>query len=83
LQQFNICLLQSIINVAHILMPVRNLSLLQLVVIMVMENAAQGHTTVEEEEGIMKNWQLDGSGSNGSYHSPETQSLISLEGRGA
>jgi hypothetical protein len=36
-------------------MPVRNLSLLQLVVIMVMENAAQGHTTVEEEEGIMKN----------------------------
>jgi hypothetical protein len=23
-----------------------------------MENAAQGHTTVEEEEDIMKNWQM-------------------------
>jgi hypothetical protein len=48
----HICLLQSIINVAHILMPAGNLSLL----IMVRENAAQGHTTVKEEEAIMKNW---------------------------
>jgi hypothetical protein len=67
----HICLLQSIINVAHILTPAGNLSLLELTVIMVRENAAQGHTTVKEEEAIMKNWQSDGSGSNGSYHSPE------------
>jgi hypothetical protein len=52
----HICLLQSIISAAHILMPVGNLSLLQLIVIMAMENAAQRHTTVEEEEAIMKNW---------------------------
>jgi hypothetical protein len=36
-------------------MPAGNLSLLQLAVIMVTENAAQGYTTVEKEEGIMKN----------------------------
>jgi hypothetical protein len=42
--------------------------------IMSMENAAQGHTTVEEEDEaiIMKNLQSGGSGSSsGSYHSPE------------
>jgi hypothetical protein len=52
----HICLLQSIINVAHILTPAGNLSLLQLAVIMSMENVAQGHSTVEEEECIMNNW---------------------------
>jgi hypothetical protein len=40
-----------------------NLSLLQLIVIMSTENAAQGHTTVEEDEAIMNNWQSDDSGS--------------------
>jgi hypothetical protein len=40
------------INVAHILMPARNLSLIQLTVIMSTKNAAQGHTTVQEEELI-------------------------------
>jgi hypothetical protein len=39
---------------------------------MLTENAAQGHTMVEEE-AIMKNLQSDGSGSNGSYHSPEDE----------
>jgi hypothetical protein len=51
----HICLLQSIINVANILMTARNLYLLQRAMIMVTENAAQGHITVEEEEAIMKN----------------------------
>jgi protocatechuate 3,4-dioxygenase beta subunit len=37
---------------------------------MLMENAAQGHPTVEEEEAIMENWQSDDSGS---YHSPEDE----------
>jgi hypothetical protein len=39
------------------------------------ENAAQGHTTVEEEDGvIMKNLQSGGSGSSsGSYNSPEDE----------
>jgi hypothetical protein len=39
------------------------------------ENAAQGHTTVEEEdEVIMKNLQSGGSGSSsGSYNSPEDE----------
>jgi hypothetical protein len=69
----HICLLQSIINVANILMPARNLSLLQLAVITATENAAQEHNTVEEEKAIMKNWQSDGSGSDGSYHSPEDE----------
>jgi hypothetical protein len=50
---------------------------------MVMENMAQGHTTVEEEEVIMKNWQSDGSGSDGSYHSPEDELSHLLEKRGA
>jgi hypothetical protein len=42
---------------------------------MSMENVAQGHTTVkEEEEAVMKNLQLGGSGSaSGSYHSPEDE----------
>jgi hypothetical protein len=40
------------------------------------ENAAQGHTTVEEEDEaiIMKNLQSGGSGSSsGSYQSPEDE----------
>jgi hypothetical protein len=47
-----------------------------------LENAAQGHTTVEEEEDIMKNWQPDGSGSDGSYHSAEDELGHLLEKRG-
>jgi hypothetical protein len=49
-------------------------------VIMSTENAAQGHTTVEEEEAIMKNWQSDVSGS---YHSPEDELNHLLEKMGA
>jgi hypothetical protein len=44
--------------------------------IMSMENVAQGHTTVEEEDEaiIMKNLQSGGSGSSsGSYHSPKDE----------
>jgi hypothetical protein len=39
------------------------------------ENAAQGHTTVEEEEeAIMKNLQLgDSNSSSGSYHSSKDE----------
>jgi hypothetical protein len=53
-------------------MPARNLSLLQLSVIMSTEKVAQGHTTVEEEEeAIMMNMQSGGSSpSSGSYESP-------------
>jgi hypothetical protein len=40
---------------------------------MAAENAAQEHTTVEEEEAIMKNLQSDVSGYDGSYHSPENK----------
>jgi hypothetical protein len=40
---------------------------------MLTENAAKGHTMVEEEEAIMKNLQSNGSGSDGSYHSPEDE----------
>jgi hypothetical protein len=42
---------------------------------MSMENAAQGHMTVEEEEeAVMKNLQSNGSGSSSvSYHSPEDE----------
>jgi hypothetical protein len=47
------------------------------------ENAAQGQTTVEEEESIMKNLQLDGSDSNASYHSPKDKLSHLLEKRGA
>jgi hypothetical protein len=59
---------------AHILMPARNLSLLQLSVIMLTEKVAQGQTTVEEEEeDVMINMQSGGSGSSGSYESPENE----------
>jgi hypothetical protein len=51
--------------------------------IMSTENPAQRHTTVEEEEAIMKNWQSDGSGFDGSYHSPEDELSHLLEKRGA
>jgi hypothetical protein len=40
---------------------------------MLTENAAKEHTMVEEEEAIMKNLQSNGSGSDGSYHSPEDE----------
>jgi hypothetical protein len=41
---------------------------------MSIENVAQGHTTVEEEEAIMKKLQSGGLGSSsGSYHSPEDE----------
>jgi hypothetical protein len=42
---------------------------------MSMEKAAQGHTTVEEEEeAVMMNMQSGGSGpSSGSYESPEDE----------
>jgi hypothetical protein len=46
---------------------------------MFMENVSQGHTTVEEEEAIMNNWQLDDSGS---YHSPKDELNHLLEKRG-
>jgi hypothetical protein len=59
---------------AHILVPARNLSLLQLSVIMSTEKVAQGHTTIEEEqEAIMMNMQSGGSGSSGSYERPEDE----------
>jgi hypothetical protein len=79
----HVCLLQSIINVAHILMWGRNLSLLQLAVIMLTENAAQGHTTVEEEEEvIMKILPSGGLGSSlRSYHSPEDEFIHLLPKR--
>jgi hypothetical protein len=56
-------------------MPARNLSLIQLSMIMSTEKVAQGHTTVEEEaEAIMMNMQSGGSGpSLGSYESPEDE----------
>jgi hypothetical protein len=78
----HICLLQSIINVAHILMPAGNLSLLQLAVILATENASRGHTRVEKEEAIIKNWQSDRSGSDGLYHIPEDELGHLLEKRG-
>jgi hypothetical protein len=48
---------------------------LRYAVIMSVENAAQGHTTVEEEkEAVMKNLHSSGLGSSsGSYHSPEDE----------
>jgi hypothetical protein len=59
---------------AHILMTARNLSLLQLSMIMSTEKASQGHTKVEEEEeAVMMNMQSGGSGSSGSYESPEDE----------
>jgi hypothetical protein len=56
-------------------MPARNLSLLQLSVIMSMEKVAQGHTMVEEEEeAIMMNMQSGVSDpSSGSYESFEDE----------
>jgi hypothetical protein len=50
---------------------------------MSIENAAQGHNTVEEEEAIMKNLQSYGSGSDGSYYSPEDELSHLLQKRGA
>jgi hypothetical protein len=49
------------------------------------ENAAQGHTTVEEEEeAVMKNLQSGASdSSSGSYHSPEYEFAHLLPKRGA
>jgi hypothetical protein len=54
-------------------------------VILSTENAAQGHTTTEEEEeAIMKNLQLGGSGSSsGSYQSPEDEFTHLLPKSGA
>jgi hypothetical protein len=57
-----------------------NLSLLQLIVIMSMENVAQGQNMAEEEEAIMNNWQSDDSCS---YHSPEDKLGHLLEKRGS
>jgi hypothetical protein len=52
--------------------------------IMSMENVAQGHTTVEEEEAVMKNLHSGGSGSSlGSYHCPEDEFAHLLAKRGA
>jgi hypothetical protein len=58
---------------------------LVLAVIMSMENAAQGHTMVEEEEeAVMKNLQSGGSGSSsGTYHSPEDEFAHLFLKRGA
>jgi hypothetical protein len=52
-----------------------SLSFPSLAVIISTENAAQGHTMIEEEEeAVMKNLQSSGSGSSsGSYHSPEDE----------
>jgi hypothetical protein len=50
---------------------------------MLMENTTQGHTTVEEEEAVMKNLQLDSSGFNGSYHILEDELSHVLEKRRA
>jgi hypothetical protein len=57
---------------------------LVLAMIMSMENVAQGHTMVEEEEEVaMKNLQSSGSGSSsGSYHSPEDEFSHLLPKRG-
>jgi hypothetical protein len=48
------------------------------------DNAAQGHTTIEEEEeAVTKNMQSGGSGSSsGSYQSPEDELAPSLPNRG-
>jgi hypothetical protein len=48
---------------------------------MATENAAQGHTTIDEEEStVAMNWQSsdsnnNGSDNNGSYESPRTNSV--------
>jgi hypothetical protein len=56
---------------------------------MTMENAAQGHTTVDEEEVIVElNWQFgdsnnNGSKNSGSYENPEDELGYLLQKRGA
>jgi hypothetical protein len=56
---------------------------------MVTENAAQGHTIVDEEEVIVElNWQLSDSSNNrsensGSYENPEDELGYLLQKRGA
>jgi hypothetical protein len=56
---------------------------------MVMENTAQGHTTVDEEEVVVElNWQFDDSNNNGSknsgsYENPEDELGYLLQKRGA
>jgi hypothetical protein len=56
---------------------------------MAMENAAQGHTTVDEEEvAIELNWQFSDSNNNGSknsryYENPEDELGYLLQKRGA
>jgi hypothetical protein len=56
---------------------------------MAMENAAQGHTTVDEEEvTIEMNWQFGNSNNNGSdnyrsYENPEDELGYLLQKRGA
>jgi hypothetical protein len=56
---------------------------------MATENAAQGHTTVDEEEAaIAMNWQSgnsnnNGSDSSGSYKNPEDELGYLLQKRGA
>jgi hypothetical protein len=49
---------------------------------MAKENVAQEHTTTEEEETIVRNWQSDGIGSDGSYHSPEDELGHLLQNKG-
>jgi hypothetical protein len=56
---------------------------------MVIVNAAQGHTTVDEEEAaVAMNWQSDdsnnnGSDNSGSYESPDDKLSYLLQKRGA
>jgi hypothetical protein len=55
---------------------------------MVMENVAQGHTTVDEEEvAVEMNWQFgdsnnNGSDNSGSYENPENELGYLLQKRG-
>jgi hypothetical protein len=56
---------------------------------MVMENTAQGHTTIDEEEVVVElNWQFDDSNNNGSknsgsYENPKDELGYLLQKRGA
>jgi hypothetical protein len=56
---------------------------------MVTENAAQGHTTVDEEEVVVElNWQFgdsnnNGSENSGSYENPEDEPSYLLQKRGS
>jgi hypothetical protein len=54
-----------------------------LAVIMATENVTQEHTATEEEEVIVRNWQSDGTNSDGSCHSPEDKLGHLLEKKGA